>query len=69
MSAIPHVLSTSSSVPMMQVVPTCSCCRRERDDQGSWHVPREARTQEVLVSHTLCVECARTLYPEIADSL
>ncbi|MBN2310732.1 MAG: GAF domain-containing protein [Candidatus Hydrogenedentes bacterium] len=51
------------------LLPICSNCKKIRDDKGYW------QAIEVYIhdhsdadfSHSLCPECARKLYPELAD--
>jgi len=48
------------------VVPICSSCKKIRDDQNSWH-PVESfvsKHTEAKLSHSLCPECSRRLYPD-----
>lgn len=49
------------------ILPICSSCKKIRDDEGYWN-QLEIYIQEhseVEFSHSLCPECAKTLYPEI----
>lgn len=49
------------------LLPICSSCKKIRDDEGYWN-QLEAYVQDhsdVVFSHGLCPECAKTLYPEI----
>ncbi len=48
------------------LLPICSSCKKIRDDEGYWN-QLEAYIQEhseAIFTHSLCPECARTLYPE-----
>lgn len=49
----------------------CVCCHRARDERGRWlplqSVVGDARRR--LVTHGLCLDCARRLYPDVADAL
>ena len=52
------------------LLPLCSSCRRVRDDEGYWNqieVYLREHT-DVKVSHGLCPECARRLYPDYFPS-
>lgn len=52
-------------------LPTCSNCRRIREDDGSW-TPLEAYIEdryEAEFTHGVCPECAKELYPEYAEEL
>lgn len=49
------------------MVPICSKCKSIRDDLGNWH-PIEhylIRHPEVDLSHGICPECAKKLYPDL----
>jgi PAS domain S-box-containing protein len=52
-------------------LPICSSCKKIRDDKGYWN---EVETyigehSEALFSHSICPDCMRKLYPEIADEV
>jgi hypothetical protein len=51
------------------LIPICSACRRIRDDQGFWSHLEEylSKHSEAMLSHGICPECARKLYPEVAS--
>jgi hypothetical protein len=50
------------------LIPICSSCKKIRNDQGYWTqletYLKEHSTAEF--SHGLCIDCVRTLYPEIS---
>ncbi len=48
------------------LLPICASCKKVRDDKGYWHRIEQyiERYSEAEVSHGLCRECARKLYPE-----
>jgi len=51
------------------LLPICSACRKIRDDQGNWK-DIEAYIQdnsEAEVSHGICPECTKTLYPDFYE--
>lgn len=50
------------------IIPICAACKRVRDDQGYWHqVEHYIRERtEAEFSHSLCLECAARLYPELS---
>ena len=52
------------------VVPLCASCRRVESD-GQWLPFQQdlSRMAGLPVSHGLCAECLRRLYPEIADDV
>ena len=48
------------------LLPICASCKKIRDDKGYWNQVEEyirART-DVEFTHSICPECAKTLYPE-----
>jgi hypothetical protein len=53
-------------IPTLQdFLPICSCCKKIRDEQGSWnHVETFFKNHiGVQFTHSICPECAQTLYP------
>jgi hypothetical protein len=51
------------------LLPMCSSCKKIRDDQGYWR-QLEAYIHdhsEAQVSHGICPECAKKLYPQLYD--
>ncbi len=53
------------------LVPICASCKKIRDDQGYWQqVEVYVRDHsEAEFSHSICPECTRKLYPEIAKQM
>ncbi|MCP4219896.1 MAG: response regulator [bacterium] len=53
------------------LLPMCSNCKKIRDDGGYWQQVEEyiGRHSEAHFSHSLCPDCVRSLYPEIADKI
>lgn len=51
------------------LLPICANCKKIRDDQGYWNQIESflAAHANLLFSHSICPECIRALYPEIAD--
>jgi DNA-binding NtrC family response regulator len=57
------------------ILPICSSCRRIRDDSGVKHGQGEwmildtylRRKTNVQMSHSICEECMKKLYPELCD--
>ncbi len=49
-------------------IPICASCKKIRDDKGYWHQVEEyiRDHSEALFSHSICPDCMRSLYPEIA---
>jgi phosphoserine phosphatase RsbU/P len=53
------------------ILPICSSCKKIRDDEGYW-TQIEAYIQERSLAeftHSLCLDCAKELYPDYADRL
>ena len=53
------------------MLPICSNCKKIRDDQGYWkkleiYIGEHSDAQ---FSHSICPECVRKLYPDIADEV
>jgi hypothetical protein len=48
-------------------IPICASCRKMRDDQGYWTRLEEylAKHSEASLTHGICPDCARQLYPEL----
>lgn len=53
------------------ILPVCSHCRKVRDDEGRWQeLDRYIVTHTASeVTHGLCPECLKELYPDIADEI
>jgi DNA-binding response OmpR family regulator len=53
------------------ILPICSSCKKIRDDEGYWTQIEsyiQAHSQAEF-SHGLCMDCAKKIYPEYADTL
>jgi len=53
------------------IVPICSNCKSIRDAKDNWH-PIEhyfIKNPEAQFSHSICPDCMRALYPEVADEI
>lgn len=53
------------------LVPICSSCKKMRDDEGYWsqlEVYIQKHTEAEL-THGICPECMKTLYPEVSDQI
>jgi AmiR/NasT family two-component response regulator len=53
------------------LLPICSGCKKIRDEGGAWH-PLEryvTRHTEAQFTHSLCPDCIRTYYPDVADEI
>ncbi len=48
-------------------LPICASCRKFRDDEGYWNQMEVYNRDhsEAEFSHSICPDCARTLYPEL----
>ena len=53
------------------LIPICSNCKRIRDDQGYWQqVEKYISTKtDARFSHSVCPNCMKLLYPDIAAKL
>lgn len=53
------------------LLPICSNCKNIRDDNGYWlKVERYiSERSDATFSHSICPDCTRKLYPEIADEV
>jgi hypothetical protein len=51
------------------IIPICSSCKKIRDDKGYWtQVESYIRTHsEAEFSHSICPECVKKLYPDLAE--
>ena len=52
-------------------LPICSSCKKIRDDSGHWRQVEEyvRDHSEAEFTHSICPDCLRRLYPEIADEI
>jgi hypothetical protein len=53
------------------LLPICSECRRIRNEDGSWtHIETYVgRHSDVAFTHSLCPDCTKALYPEVAAEM
>jgi transcriptional regulator with PAS, ATPase and Fis domain len=51
------------------LLPICSSCKKVRDDKGYWSEVEKyiSDRSEAKFSHSLCPDCLKELYPEIAE--
>ncbi len=51
------------------LLPICSVCKKIRDDKGYWNQIEQyiAKHARVKFTHSICPECAASLYPDIYD--
>jgi hypothetical protein len=49
------------------LLPICSACHKIRTPDDNWHVLEKyiSERTEAVFTHSLCPECARSLYPEM----
>jgi len=49
-------------------LPVCCCCRKVRDEAGTWHepdTPIATSRYHLQLTHGFCPECIAQLYPEL----
>ncbi len=48
-------------------LPICSSCKKIRDDKGYWNQIESYihKHSEAEISHSICPECAKKLYPDL----
>ena len=53
------------------LIPICASCKKIRTDKGYWEQIEKyiSEHSEAEFSHSICPECGKKLYPEIADKL
>jgi AmiR/NasT family two-component response regulator len=53
------------------LIPMCSCCRKVRDDRGYWQQVEQyiAEHSTARVSHGMCPDCIRKMYPDFAEEV
>jgi hypothetical protein len=51
------------------LLPICANCKRIRDDRGYWNRVEEffKKRTNLEFTHSICPECMRKLYPDVAD--
>ena len=49
------------------ILPICSTCKKIRDDEGSWKRMESYiyENSEAEISHSICPDCAKELYPDL----
>ncbi len=52
-----------------EMLPICSSCKRIRDDDGYWQQLESyiSKHSSAKFSHSLCVDCAEKLYPDLSS--
>ncbi len=53
------------------LLPVCASCKRIRDDDGYWEQVDDYVSNHTFaqVSHGICPDCLRTLYPDMAEEI
>ncbi|UCH98739.1 MAG: response regulator [Candidatus Aminicenantes bacterium] len=53
------------------LLPICARCKNIRDDKGYWQNVEEYLSEhsEAQLSHSLCPDCVKELYPEMAEKI
>ena len=53
------------------LLPICANCKRIRDDTGYWGQVEEyiSKHSEAEFSHSICPDCLKILYPDLADNV
>lgn len=56
---------------LAKLIPICSNCKKIRQDSGYWQAIESFITEQsgAMVSHGICPDCLRLLYPDIADDI
>jgi len=62
---------TSHINQLSGLLPICASCKNIRDDQGYWQQVEEyiGEHSDAVFSHSVCPDCIKKLYPELADSI
>lgn len=65
LSALANIRTLSGFLPI------CSSCKKIRNDQGYWNQVESfiQENSEVVFSHSLCPDCIKDLYPDMADKI
>ena len=53
------------------LLPICTGCKKIRDDQGYWNQIESyiGKHADIQFSHSLCPDCLRSIYPDVADEV
>ena len=53
------------------ILPICAHCKQVRDDQGYWNRLEAylSKHSDAVVSHSICPDCLRKHYPDMADEI
>ena len=64
-------LALSKVKTLSGLIPICSHCKKVRDDSGYWQQVEEYISvhSEAQFSHSLCNDCVKEIYPEMADKI
>jgi hypothetical protein len=57
----------SELIQIRNLLPICSVCKKVRDDKNYWESIEGylSHRLDIFFSHSLCPECAKTLYPSL----
>ena len=55
--------------PTEELIPICSNCKKIRDSEGKWkHLETYfGEVYDIKFTHSICTECTKILYPDIAE--
>lgn len=58
-------------IQLKKLIPICSRCKRIRNDKDYWESVESYISEhlDVYFSHSICPDCLKELYPEIADKM
>lgn len=56
---------------LKELLPICSSCKKIRSDDGVWHHIETylSKNHHLDFTHSLCPECIKKLYPDLADKI
>ncbi|HTP13580.1 MAG TPA: hypothetical protein VMM37_08110 [Bacteroidota bacterium] len=59
--------ATSEIKRLQGLLPICSACHKIRTPENDWHTLEKyiSERSEAVFTHSLCPDCAKTLYPEM----
>ena len=68
---VPQKKSTNQEESSDRVILVCANCKKVRNGAGDW---KQRKTpinlcEDIIISHGLCPDCMRELYPEVADKV
>ena len=65
----PSNLANERGTGQDTLVTVCASCKRQRDDHGQWIAAEDLRSAGAArrISHGICPDCVRSLYPELRE--